>query len=412
MPPTTSPRPRTIFVNRFFHPDHSATAQLLSDLALYVAGEGAAVVVVTSRLIYDDPQARLAAREQVGGVEVRRVATTRFGRDGVLGRAADLASFYLSAGWALLRLVRRGDVIVAKTDPPLLSLVAYVVARLKGARLINWLQDIYPEVAAALGVRVAGGPLGRLLAAWRDVTLRAALTNVVLGERMAARLRQRGVPERQITVIPNWSDETQIQPVAHAANPLRTEWGLRDRFVVGYSGNLGRAHEFETMLGAARALALDPRIVFLMIGGGHFSGPLKAAVDAAGLTNVMFKPYQPLSALAQSLCAADIHWVSLNPELEGLIVPSKVYGVLAAGRPVIAVTDVDGEIARLVAAHGCGAHVAPGDVEGFASAVLRLADDPSHAQTLSQAARGAAEGEYSRTAALARWRKALDLGVS
>ena len=398
---------KIIFVNRFFHPDHSATSQLLSDLAFDLAAAGQPVVVVTSRLLYDDPTQRLAANESVNGVRIRRVATTGFGRSNLLGRFVDLASFYVSAFAALLRVAGHDDLVVAKTDPPLLSVVAAAATALKGARLINWLQDVYPEVASALGVRALAGPLGGILTGLRNASLRVAHTNVVLGERMASHLRAAGVPPQRIAIAPNWSDETQIVPVAHAANPLRAEWGLQGKYVVGYSGNLGRAHEYETMLGAARELRGEPDVVFLVIGGGHHTRALGLAADAAGLSNIVFKPYQPFGALAASLSAADIHWISLRPELEGLIVPSKVYGILAAGRPVLAVTDPDGEIARLVRTHGCGLHVTPGDPKAFAAAVRALAGDATRAAALGAAARAAAEGCFSRQTALATWRAIL-----
>jgi glycosyltransferase involved in cell wall biosynthesis len=394
---TAAPEPAVIFVNRFFHPDHSATSQILSDLAFDLAERGRRVIVVTSRLRYDDSTARLPSRERVRGVEVRRVATTGFGRAGLAGRALDLLSFHVSAAWTLMGAVRRGDVVVAKTDPPLISVAAGWAAALKGARLINWLQDVYPEVAAALGV-AGGGLTGSILTRLRDASLRRARMNVVLGERMAGRVAS--VPFARTRVIANWVDERAITPIARSENPLRRAWGLEDAFVVGYSGNLGRAHEAAAMLGAARALANDSRIVFLMIGGGH----QVQALRAEGLPNLRFQPYQEAAALSLSLSAPDVHWVSLRPELEGLIVPSKAYGVLAAGRPILAVTAADGEIARLVAAQGCGLQCEPGDAEGFAAAVRALADDPHLVRRLGSAARRASETAFSRQAALAAWR--------
>ena len=393
------PDPAVIFVNRFFYPDHSATSQILSDLAFDLAAKGRRVVVIASRLRYDDPAARLPARERVRGVEVRRVATTGFGRAGLAGRAFDLLSFHASAAFALLAAVRRGDVVVAKTDPPLISVVAGWAAALKGARLVNWLQDVYPEVAAALGVGV--GPAIGLLTVLRDASLRQARINVVLGETMARRLT--AVPAARTRIIANWVDERAVTPISRADNPLRRAWGLQDAFVVGYSGNLGRAHEHVAMLGAARALADDPRIVFLMIGGGQ----QMEALRAAGPPNLHFQPYQDAASLSQSLSAPDVHWISLRPELEGLIVPSKAYGVLAAGRPILAVAAADGEIARLVAAHGCGLQCDPGDAEGFAAAVRALAGDPDLVRRLGAAARRASETTFSRQAALAAWRAAL-----
>jgi colanic acid biosynthesis glycosyl transferase WcaI len=400
-------RGKIIFVNRFFHPDLSATSQLLSDLAFDLAADRD-VVVITSALRYDEPEARLSARENVRGVRVRRVATTGFGRAGLIGKSIDLASFHLMAGIALLLAASRGDVIVAKTDPPLLSVVAAFAARFKGARLINWLQDVYPEVAQVLGMRAAGGFSGRTLQALRNASLNGASANVALGETMAARLEAAGAPPASIRIAPNWTDETAITPLAPEQNPLTRAWGLESKFVVAYSGNLGRAHEYDTMLGAAGLLADDPAIRFLVIGNGHHAKALRTAAAAAGLTNIDFQPYQPSEVLSQSLSVGDVHWISLRPELEGLIVPSKVYGVLAAGRPVIAVTATDGETARLIAAHGCGLQVEPGDSQGFAEAVRRLAHEPGLAARMGAASRAAATGVFSRASALARWREIID----
>jgi colanic acid biosynthesis glycosyl transferase WcaI len=399
-------RPSVLFINRFFHPDQSATSQLLSDLAFELADDFD-ICVVTSRLQYDTPQTRLPRREVIGGVSVYRIASTGFGRNGFIGRAVDLGSFYVMAWFALLRLARRGQVIVAKTDPPLLSILVRSVARLRGSVVINWLQDVYPEVATALGVRGLNGPLGTWLTAWRDASIKSAKINVVLGERMASHLQSVGVPVGDIRVIPNWSNDLAITPVAPNENRLRREWGLQEKFVVAYSGNLGRAHEYATMLGAAEALRHDESIVFLMIGGGHQLSGLRIAAEVGGLTNIVFRPYQEASRLAESLSVGDVHWLSLRPELEGLIVPSKAYGILAAGRPILAVTDRDGEIARLVQAYDCGVHIAPGDGAALAAAILDLAADPVRASRLGAAARLAATTSFSRAKAIERWRDVL-----
>ena len=150
--PAIEPAMTLIFVNRYFYPDHSATSQVLTDIAFGLAAKGYRVRVVTSRQRYSDRSAQLPPRERVRGVEVHRVWTTRFGRSGLPGRAVDYLAFHLASAWTLWRLARAGDVIIAKTDPPMLSVTAAPVARLRGAKLVNWLQDIFPEVAQALGL--------------------------------------------------------------------------------------------------------------------------------------------------------------------------------------------------------------------------------------------------------------------
>jgi glycosyltransferase involved in cell wall biosynthesis len=365
-----------VFLNRYFHPDESATSQMLTDLARALATRGFEVHVVCSRQLYDDAGARLAPRERVLGVEVHRIPTTRFGRFRLLGRALDYASFYVSAAVYLLRILRRGDVVIAMTDPPLLSLLTVPIAAVKRATLINWQQDVFPEVASHLGVNPLPAAVDRWLRRLRDASLRSATSNVIIGERMREYFVTRGIPEAKLEVIENWSDADAIQPKPAAASSLRQALGLGDRFVVGYSGNLGRAHEIDTLLGAAEGLKDEPAFLFLMLGGGAKMAALKQAVDARKLKNFRFLEYQPRAALEDSLAAADVHLVSLLPALEGLIVPSKLYGILAAGRPVIFIGDAAGEVGRVILDAQCGRTVAVGDSRGLAETLRLLQAQP------------------------------------
>jgi glycosyltransferase involved in cell wall biosynthesis len=403
---------RLIFVNRFFFPDHSATSQLLSDLAFDLAAGGREVHVVTSAQIYDAPRAphaSLPAFESVSGVQVHRVPTTRFGRVSLVGRSFDYLTFYRSALRCLIELARPGDLIVAKTDPPLLSVPVMSAARKTGAGFINWLQDLYPEVAAALDVPLIRGPVAHQLARWRDRSLQAAEANIVVGELMAEKLAALGVAPARTHVIPNWCNDAEMRPVPRKDNPLRRAWGLQDKFVFGYSGNLGRAHEFATVLAAAARLRDDARFVFLMIGGGRRYEELRRAAESKGLAAAFrFLPYQPRDTLAQSLGASDAHWVTLNPKLEGLIVPSKFYGIAAAGRPIVMIGDPDGELGRLIAAHHCGFVVNPGDADALVGALLRLANEPETVAQMGAAARHSLEARFSRAQTLERWRQLLD----
>jgi len=214
-----------IFLNRYFYPDHSATSQMLTDLALGLSTRGHKVRVIASRQCYDAPWKRLPLRETVGSVEVIRVWTSRFGRADLLGRAFDYATFYASAVLALWRLARTDDIVVAKSDPPLLSVIAAPIARWRGARLVNWLQDLFPEVAEAVGLdrRQLPGIVYGALRAVRNWSLRSAAMNVALGNRMAERLTTLGVESCRVRIIQNWADGALIRPVAPERNPLRHE---------------------------------------------------------------------------------------------------------------------------------------------------------------------------------------------
>ncbi len=399
---------KIVFVNRFFHPDLAPTGLHAADVAFDLAAAGREVHAVTSRLAYesvgpgDGAGPGYAAQETVRGVHVHRVWTTRFGRGSLAGRALDYFSFYLSAFFVLARMLNQKDIVVAKTDPPLISVVAAFAAMLRGARLVNWLQDVFPEAAARSGMRLLAGPPGTLARLLRDWSARRAVVNVVLGERMAAEVR-RLVPGAPLRVVPNWADGAALRPMALEASALRREWGLEGKFVVGYAGNLGRVHDCETLLAAARLLAEEREVMFSFTGGGfHF-----ARLRAAGLANVQLRGYVPEARLGESLAACDVHLVTLLPALEGLIVPSKFYGVAAAGRAAIFVGDPDGEIARAIAAHGCGVTVSAGDAAGLAAAIKDLRASPDKIRAMGERARVAFEREWDRPIALARWRDVI-----
>ena len=394
---------RLVAVNRFYAPDTAPTGQLLSELAEHLAAAGVEVAVVTAGQRYDDARADLPAFERRHGVAVHRLRTTRFGRGRLGGRAVDYLSFHLAAALALLRLVRRGDLLLAKTDPPLVSVVAWLVATLRGARLVNWCQDLFPETAAALGLGWAAGPAGRLLRGLRNLSLRGAALNVALCEAMAARLSGEGVPDGRIAVIPNWADGRLVRPVAPADNPLRRAWGLEGRRVIGYAGNLGRAHDLPAVRAFVAAMtAADPELVVLVVGGGSGCDALAAWARAEGRERVLFRPYQPRERLAECLSVADLHLVSLDPACEGLVMPSKLHGVLAAGRPVVALGDPAGSLARLVRELDAGTVWTPGDEAGVL-AWLDRARDPAVTARL----RRTFEERFERDRVLARWQAAL-----
>ncbi len=398
---------KLVFVNRYFHPDCSATSQMLTDLAVALAGSGYRVHVVCSRQLYDDPGARLVAGEVIDGVHVHRVWTTRFGRARLLGRAIDYATFYASSAWALIGILRRGDTVIAKTDPPLISIVAMMAARLKGADLINWLQDVFPEVAAQLGVKPLPHPVIALLCHYRDLALRFARVNVVIGQRMREKLMALGMAKDRICIIENWAERAPPEPKPSDSSELRRRLGLCGQFVVAYSGNLGRAHEFGTLLGAAHMLRADGEFVFLMIGGGRGMDELRAAVTARGLTSFRFLPYQPRETLSDCLAAADVHWVSLRPALEGLIVPSKFYGILAAARPVVFIGDPDGELARHIRAGQCGADIGVGASEDLVRLLRRWQTDPELRDRLGRNGYRLYQERYDAGRAVEQWRRML-----
>jgi glycosyltransferase involved in cell wall biosynthesis len=238
---------------------------------------------------------------------------------------------------------------------------------------------------------------------------------------MAEHLKVEGIAREKIRIIPNWSDGTLIVPSAAAQNELRRSWALNDRFVVGYAGNLGRAHDIATIIDAMTLLheqAINSfeddvarRINFVFVGGGAQLARLEREALQRRLTNVQFHPYQPRERLAETLGVADVHLVSLNPKLEGLIVPSKFYGIAAAGRPTLFIGAADGEIARLIDETGCGFTVAPGDGKALVDRILQLAGDPELCASLGSRARAAFDERWDKRFAVEQWGEVLNAAV-
>ncbi|QDY70478.1 glycosyltransferase family 4 protein [Qingshengfaniella alkalisoli] len=399
-------RMRVILVNRFFYPDESATSRMLSGLAFSLAHEGIEVTALCGCRPGDDESTLGKHTER--GVEIVRLSSTKGERHGLIWRALNDLRFHLRTGLWLLRNVQSRDICVICTDPPLHSVSAAPAIVFRGGLMVNWAFDLFPDVAIELGVIQRRRVLARSMLFLRDLSLRSAARIVCPIGSMAERLVERGHPREKLIVIRLWSNGDEIAPVAANDNPLRQNWGYKDQLVIGHSGNFGRAHDFTTLIGAANLLKDDPRIQFLLVGNGVKRTEVEEQVRTLGLSNVSFQPLQPREKLSESMSVADAHVVSLFPELESCIVPSKFYGVLAAGRPTLFVGSREGEVARICADADCGVQVDIGDVNALTRQILRLRDDPGRRLAMGQRARNLFLSDYSRQRGMGEWRALLD----
>jgi len=389
---------RLIFLNRFYWPDEPATAQLLTDFAEALAARGHAVTVITS------PPGRVDVpdRESRAGVEIHRVRSHRGAETAVPRKALAFLTFHLRAASMLSRLVQPGDIVVALTDPPLLTVAATRIARRRGAHVVNWIQDIYPEVAIELtGHRWLGA-----LRPLRDRAWRQAARCITLGRDMANAVAAAGVASDRITIIPNWPPAGVTSAAPSEIESLRRRWDLTDRFVIAYSGNLGRVHDLDPVLDLAAALRDDPRIRLLFIGGGPRRSALQAEAARRGLTHLQFRPAVPRTELNAALGAGDLHLVTLRPGCERYVFPSKLYGVAAAARPVLFIGPRDSEIATLIRQHAFGLTFERRDISALAAAVARLAVASLERERLAQAARRFAQ-THALSRAIAGWENEL-----
>ncbi|MGH9348008.1 MAG: glycosyltransferase family 4 protein [Vicinamibacterales bacterium] len=391
---------RVCFFNRSYWPDFGATGQLLTELAEdLVARHGCEVTVVTGYPLRgaDD----VPAREVRHGVEIVRAAGTTLSTRRFTGRATNYLTYFASASAKGLR-VPAPDVVVSLTDPPIVGLAALVAARRHGARFVFLCQDIFPEVAALVedfhsrGVNKGLELVNRFLVGQADAI-------IALGDTMKRRLVEgKGADPGRVTVIHNWADCAALAP-GPKDNPFARAHGLHDRFVVMHAGNIGLSQNLEVLVDAAERLRAHDGIRFVLVGDGSRRAALEARARERALHNVMFVPYQPREAMSSAYATADLFLVSLKPGLAGYIVPSKLYGILAAGRPYVAAVEEACEVADITGRHACGFLVRPGDAGALASRILDVYRNAPLAAELGRRARAAARGfdRHRQTAAYA-----------
>ena len=384
------------FFNRSYYPDTTATGQLLTDLCEDLVREhGCRVSVVTGPPLqpsadYKRQGSGLVSQERHNGVEIHRVRGTRYAKVRFAGRAANYVSYFANACYAGLRL-DRPNVVVALTDPPIIGLAAWMASKRYRAPLVMAFQDLFPEVAALLPDFHSDTINGMLQRVNRFLVRRAA-QNVALGETMRVRLiENKGAPAERTTIIPSWADTTAIRP-AVKENDFARQHGLAGRFIVMHSGNLGLAQGLEHIVAAATLLRHLADLHFVFQGDGVKKEELQRMVHERELTNVSFLPFAPRHRLSEAFAAADLFVVSLQSGLAGYIVPSKLYGFLAAGRPYVAAVEESCEVAAITRRYDCGLIARPDDPKALAEQIEAVYRDAAMARRL---------GANARTASLA-----------
>ena len=399
-------RRKLLFLNQYYWPDHASTAQHLTDLAETLAAEGHECHVVCAQGSYKPGAPRPEAYEIHKGVHIHRVPATSLGRKSTLRRMTDYLSFYARAAMLALRLPRF-DTVVTLTTPPIIGLVGTILRRVKGSRHVYWSMDLHPDASLALGKMSPRNPIVAWLRWVSDLVYRQADKVVVLGPYMADRILAKRVRPERIATIPVWSRRDEVYPLPREGHPLRASLGLEDKFVAMYSGNLGMAHSSAEFLDAARRLRNRDDIVFLFVGDGPRMAEVHAAKEAEGLANVRMLDYFPRSQLHASLSLADVHLISMRSEMTGIVVPGKLYGVMASGRPALFVGPAHCETADTIRQSGCGLAIRLGDSEGLVDAITRLAAEPETARRMGERGRSAFLGGFERDLCCAAWSRTL-----
>ena len=402
---------RILFLNRSYWPDVEATGQLLTELCEslgntfdvhVVAGQPNAVGELSARAQWQDVSRR-------HGVSIHRVRHWQFSKHRMLLKGLNYLSF-IHATRRALKTIERPDVVVFETDPFLLPFEAARLQRRTGCRMIGYLQDVYPDVAVALG-KVPNNGLIRRLRKSLFAVYRQCDRMIVLSEDMKRLLISGGIDEKRIHLVPNWSDPESVFPVTET-NLFRQRHGLEDRFVVMYSGNLGLTQRLEEFVTAASLLTDLPQVVFAFVGQGSQQSHLQKMVQTQALTNIRFFDYQPKAELAHSLSAADLHLVPLTKELSQCLMPSKLYGILAAGRPYLTNAVPESELHQITTQHQVGITVEPGSPAAIADAIRAAVANAPLLQLMGQRGRALAVTEFTRQKSVEKFKQVLQAALA
>ncbi len=398
---------KILLLNQCFYPDVMATAQQLTDLAVGLAREGHNVTVIASDRGYDDPSKRFPRHETWNGIEIIRIPSLALGKETKWRRAANFASFLFSCSLRLL-LLRRFDVVVALTSPPLISFLGSMFVRVKGGKFFSWVMDLNPDEAIAAGWLKADSFVAKLL----DRLLRSSLLHaegiIALDHFMKQRITARGVPEDRVTVLPPWAHEDSVTFDAQGREAFRQQHNLVNKFVVMYAGNHSPCHPLDTLVQAARRLSSKQEIAFCFVGGGSEQKKVREFAALHELENIHCLPYQPFEMLAGSLSAADLHVVVMGNDFVGIVHPCKIYNILTIGSPFLYIGPQESHITE-IAAQSRGPYRTYAATHGDVDRVVAcIQDEADFLPKVEQSRSAEIAATFSRKALLPRLVKLLE----
>jgi len=377
---------RVMLLNQFFWPDTVATAHLLSDVAAGLARENEVTVIC------GESGEREKAKTLGFGpnVNVLRTKGFRFSHRS-FARIASYSAYIAGTIWHGFRH-SRAEIYMTLTTPPVLFVIGGALAFIRGGDHVIWEMDVYPDIACDIGYFKRGGFADRLAGAVLDFFRRRASAIIVLGEDMRDRLIARGIPADKIQIAENWADGSEIQPEPFGAGPL----------VIEYAGNLGLAHELETVTGVIERLRNHPDFCFTFVGGGPRRGELEAKCKELGTQNVEFRPYCNRREIGGALAKCHLGLVTQLPQTVGSVVPSKIYSIMAAGRPILYIGPKGSTPAGHIRRYNCGWQIDPGDVGGLESLLTHLSNNRQVIAETGARARNAFDEDFDKSIGVER----------
>ncbi len=382
-------------ISELYYPEDTSTGYYLTKIAEGLAERSSQPVhVLCGRPAYAARGRTTSKTEMHNGVQIRRCAGTTWNKDCVMLRIVNLITLCISMFFQALWRIRKGERVLVVTNPPLLPFVISWACRIKRAKCVLLIHDVYPDVAVAAGLLKQSSWVTRF-SRWAVRRLYRSMDQiVVLGRDMKTLVAQQ-IPDREnrITIIPNWADTDLIKP-RFGQNRILRDLGLTGKFVLQYSGNMGRSHNLEAIVQCAEGLKHRQDIHFLIVGGGAKKTWLEKTITERKLTNITLAKRYPREDLAELLTAGDAALIAFVPGMAGVSVPSRLYNILAAGKPVIALTDFHSELAQVIFEEQVGWVISPKDPATFQSVILEAASQSELLKDMGHRARAAAETTY------------------
>lgn len=386
-----------LIFNRSFYPDIEATGQFLTELTEDLTKYGHNVTVIAGNSSKEKTKKILlfVSKDKYKQIDILRVGQTGFFKKNLFFRLINLTTYFINAFLAGFLVKDKPDVVVAQTDPPVLGLLGYFFAKWYKAKFIYYCNDIYPEIGIVTG-KLTNPILNLLLKQINLFSFKSADKVVCLGESMKKNIIDKGIEKDKIDIVHYWADTTLLYPVDKEKNPFIRANNLRNKFIVMYSGNIGLTQNLDKVIEVARYFKEKKDLVFLLIGEGANKSKLITLSNNYGLTNVNFLPYVPKESLHDSLSAANVHLITFQKGLSGVLLPSKVYGILACGKPFIAWVDKESEIYSIAHNYKCGMTVMPNDLEAMKKAIEWTANNPAELEKMGKNSRDTAVNYFDR----------------
>ena len=400
-------KPRLWVVSEVYYPELTSTGYYLTAIAEGLA-DSFDVKALCGQPNYSSRGVKAPKRELHNGVEIYRAAGTRLNKNNIILKLVNMLTLSLSMLFHSVSKFHRGDRILVVTTPPTMPFLIAAASLLRGSPYTLLIHDAYPEVMAAVGTVKRNSFFYRTIDYFNRWLYKHARKIIVVGRDMKNLISKKSSGLNiSIDYIPNWAEIDDVKPRQRSENSLIAELGIENKLIVLHAGNIGYPTDVDTLIDVMKTLNGDDRFHFVFIGSGVKRHLLENAIDKFDLINLSLLDPRPRGEQIDFLNACDIGLVSLVKDMYGAAMPSKTYNIMAAGKPVLALTDEGSELALVIDESRIGWHLEPGDANALRATLDEICERRSELRSIGNRAREAAERDYSLSTAIARYREAL-----